>query len=659
MSVLDVTTNTSYGTLSDAITASGNNDIIQVSAGIYVDNFPNITHNLTIESLDGLAYLSTPSAVPVNSRAILNVPGDLDVSLTISGLALSGAIDGNNNGAGLLFESGNANLTVSNSWFYNNQDGLLVGGTDAADPGGMNITISNSEFDNNGVASSNPNYGYDHNLYVNTATQLTVTNSYLHDALGGHEIKSRALSSIIENNRIEDGPTATTSYSIDLAAGGSDVVSGNVIEKGQSSVNKYAVTFGTETTSAASSLVMEDNTLIDDRGGAVALLNATSDVSGKTIPATIDDNMLYHFGTGGLNQDYNGPPYDATSNNIFETGSTPALNTSAPFDFTACFAEGTRIVTARGMVAVEALRLGDLAVLAAGGTAPVIWLGHRRIDCRRHPRPHDVSPIRVRAGAFGPGRPAQDLRLSPDHAVHVDGVLIPIRYLLNGATIVQEPAQQIIYFHVELPEHRVILAEGLACESYLDTGNRVAFDNGGPVRILHPDFARSVWDCRACAELVLDGPRVAQVRQRLLALAGAIGCALTSDPALRVRAGGRTLALRTADGRSHVTLPSRTASVRFVSHRWTPAHTCPNAQDTRTLGVAIGGLQLDGRPVALDDARLSSGWHELEAGEDWRWTGGDAGLALAGVRNLSFTVVMTGTYWIPPANPAALRREAL
>jgi hypothetical protein len=45
----------------------------------------------------------------------------------------------------------------------------------------------------------------------------------------------------------------------------------------------------------------------------------------------------------------------------------------------------------------------------------------------------------------------------------------------------------------------------------------------------------------------------------------------------------------------------------------------------------------------MDDPRLSSGWLEPET--DWRWTDGDAGLALAGVRELAFDVVMIGTYW--------------
>ena len=57
----------------------------------------------------------------------------------------------------------------------------------------------------------------------------------------------------------------------------------------------------------------------------------------------------------------------------------------------------------------------------------------------------------------------------------VNDVLIPVRYLVNGASVVQDAVAEITYFHVELPSHNVLIAEGLRCESYLDTGNRAAF----------------------------------------------------------------------------------------------------------------------------------------------------------------------------------------
>lgn len=141
----------------------------------------------------------------------------------------------------------------------------------------------------------------------------------------------------------------------------------------------------------------------------------------------------------------------------------------------ACFAAGTHILTANGEVPVEQLRIGALVSLAGDGTAPVTWIGHSHVDCTRHPRPSEVWPIRVRAGAFGQGVPGRDLYLSPDHAIFLDDVLIPVRYLLNGATVIRCPRRYVDYFHVELAAHSVIVAEGLATESYLDTGNRGLF----------------------------------------------------------------------------------------------------------------------------------------------------------------------------------------
>ncbi len=127
--------------------------------------------------------------------------------------------------------------------------------------------------------------------------------------------------------------------------------------------------------------------------------------------------------------------------------------------------------------------------------------------------------VRVHAGAFGAGLPRRDLWLSPDHAVFFDGVLIPVRHLINGRTIVQKRVPRVTYYHLELPDHDVILAEGLPCESYLDTGNRASFGNhDGPIR-LHPDFSTLSWEVLGCAPLIVTGPQLDAARVRLAAIA--------------------------------------------------------------------------------------------------------------------------------------------
>ena len=119
-----------------------------------------------------------------------------------------------------------------------------------------------------------------------------------------------------------------------------------------------------------------------------------------------------------------------------------------------------------------------------GGTqAPIIWLCHRQGDCANHPKPRQVWPIRVAAGAFGPGRPHTELFLSPDHAVYVGAVLIPVCHLINTSTITQVPMDQVTYYHLELPQHDVVPAQGLPAESFLDLKDGSNYANRpGPIR---------------------------------------------------------------------------------------------------------------------------------------------------------------------------------
>ncbi len=186
-----------------------------------------------------------------------------------------------------------------------------------------------------------------------------------------------------------------------------------------------------------------------------------------------------------------------------------------------CYARGTRILTVTGEVAVEDLRPGDVVITASGdGPAlhPIRWIGYRRIDldCYAEQDAIAVTPIRIRTGAFGPRRPTRDLLLSPGHAVFVTDpagpLLVPIRCLVNAHTICWEPARGIvIYYHVELDQHDVLLANNLPAESYCDTGNRHEFANGELVQPL-ANFAAMPAGAPLRLPFLLAGPRVEKLR---------------------------------------------------------------------------------------------------------------------------------------------------
>ena len=219
-------------------------------------------------------------------------------------------------------------------------------------------------------------------------------------------------------------------------------------------------------------------------------------------------------------------PSEIGGNSVFFP-STPVLTSfvysgvpfSDPgFQFTvavACFREGTRILARRGYVAVEDLTPCD-AVMTRDGTARAIeWIGHRSIDCRQHPSPRLVWPVWIAKDAFGSGMPARDLYLSPDHAVYLDGVLVPAKHVVNGKTIAQVPVDEVRYFHVALNRHDVLFAEALPVESYLDTGQ--ALFGEADVPALHPDLVARVWEADGYAPLIMAGPRLAAIRRNLAA----------------------------------------------------------------------------------------------------------------------------------------------
>ena len=208
---------------------------------------------------------------------------------------------------------------------------------------------------------------------------------------------------------------------------------------------------------------------------------------------------------------YSGAPF---SDNGFQLVATEA-----------CFRAGTRILTERGEAAVEDLRVGDRVRTVLGGTVePITWIGRREVDCARHPKPRHVWPVRVAADAFGPGQPHTDLFLSPRHAVYVNEVLIPIRHLVNGSTITQVPTDQVTYYHIELPRHDVVLAQGLPVESFLAEKDASDYANGaGPVR-LRVDVSAGMWEAFGCARLIVTGPELAAAR-------AVVACFATSQAA--------------------------------------------------------------------------------------------------------------------------------
>ncbi len=160
--------------------------------------------------------------------------------------------------------------------------------------------------------------------------------------------------------------------------------------------------------------------------------------------------------------------------------------TLTPQNFATCFLEGTRIATPAGEVPIEALRIGDLVLTADGRACALRWIGRQSVVTVFADRARQF-PIRIQAGALGGGLPRRDLCVSPDHALFLDGLLVQAGALVNGGSIrqVERPAARFTYFHLELAEHALVLAEGTPAESFVDNVTRARFDNHAEYVALH------------------------------------------------------------------------------------------------------------------------------------------------------------------------------
>ncbi len=160
-------------------------------------------------------------------------------------------------------------------------------------------------------------------------------------------------------------------------------------------------------------------------------------------------------------------------------GSDTWQTDSATLGAANCFAAGTMIAAADGETPVEALQIGDLVRTIDGRTAPVKWIGQQMMQLRFWGQ--RAQPVRIRAGALGGGLPHNDLTVTADHGMIVDGLVINASALINGTSIdwvpLAELPERFTVYHVETQAHDVILANGAPSETYLDLPGRRTFDN--------------------------------------------------------------------------------------------------------------------------------------------------------------------------------------
>jgi hypothetical protein len=240
-----------YSMPSAAAAAAVNGDVVKISAGDYVGDVTTwYANNLTICGVGGRARLYA-NGRNAQGKGTWVIQGG---NVTVDSVEFHDAKVPDQNGAGLRAEG--VNLTIINSGFYDNENGILGGDSGT-------ITISRSEFARNGFGD-----GYTHNIYIGPIDRLTVSSSYFHEAKIGHNLKSRAKQTTIENSFFMDGPNGTASYLVDTPNGGVVYLRGNLFQKGPNADNSIAIAYGQEgLTKPVNTLEMVHNTVVMTRSG--------------------------------------------------------------------------------------------------------------------------------------------------------------------------------------------------------------------------------------------------------------------------------------------------------------------------------------------------------------------------------------------------------
>jgi hypothetical protein len=333
---------------------------------------------------------------------------------------------------------------------------------------------------------------------------------------------------------------------------------------------------------------------------------------------------------------------------------------------TLCFCQGTPISTPNGERLVENLTAGDSVTTASGEQRRVVWIGTGHVMVTRGRR-SPATPVIVKRGALADNVPYADLRVTKGHSLFLEGVLIPVEFLVNHRSIIwDDHAQEVGLYHVELETHDVLLAAGAPAESYRDDGNRWLFRNYNDAWDLPPR--------EPCAPILTGGGKVDAIWRRLLDRAGPRpGLPLTDAPDLHLLVDGQRVdAASCVQGDYTFELRGKPVSVRVVSRSAVPAE-LGLARDSRELGVALTqivvrqNVQLRVTEAAdpLLEAAMDHGFHAFEPGLGLRWTNGDSMLpeaifeAFDGPFELMLRVGCTSQYELSEDTPAAPARTKL
>ena len=286
--ILQVGANKPYITISSAVSAATDGDVIEIDAGVYANEAMTISKDITLRGVGGYAHLrwgtgdyQTNTSNIENGKGIIISRGNI----TLENIELSGAKVSNRNGAGIRYEIGD--LTIRNSYFHDNENGILGGAAQ-----NNTLLIEHSMFEQNGLCSPCA-----HNLYIGQMGKLIFRHNKSFSARIAHTLKSRAEVNEIIGNYFSSKEN-TASYEAEFPNGGTVYFVGNIVEQGVNTDNPVMLRYGFEGSSNPNpELHVVNNTFYNHLGSGTF-------ISANGSPTlTVKNNIFAGGGSIGVSAD--------------------------------------------------------------------------------------------------------------------------------------------------------------------------------------------------------------------------------------------------------------------------------------------------------------------------------------------------------------------
>jgi hypothetical protein len=265
--LLEVGPGRSLKTPSAAARIARDGDIVTIAPGEYLGDVAVWRQNrLTLRGSGDRPHLRAAGQA-AEGKAIWVIKGDavLVENIEMSGVRVPGFA-----GAGIRAEGGR--LTLRSVRFHHHEMGILTNNN-----GRGELAIIDSEFDHN-IVDYRRHGRLGHNIYVGRIASFELRGSHVHNAVIGHQVKTRARRNTIVSNRIIDAEGGA-SYLIDLSEGGEAIIRNNLMQKSHRADNNAAISFAPEgNRDAAGLLVVADNRFSSDLGGSVFVRNLSTKV---------------------------------------------------------------------------------------------------------------------------------------------------------------------------------------------------------------------------------------------------------------------------------------------------------------------------------------------------------------------------------------------